>query len=264
MAVLLHQAAAACYLLAGIASWLGLALGARSLERGSVAILGVGAAVHVLAFATLHTLPVLPPITDLPVAVSFMACIGSLFFLALSRKARLSGLVVFVAPLAFVSAFTAAARLGAAAGSEVVEAGSWPHAHVLLASAGLACLGVSGLAGALFLVEHARLKARRPLGFRFDLPSLEALDRVNRLSLAVGFPLLSLGVVTGSIWVQGEHGALWLGTQHEVWTLLAWAIYAAVVAVRFGASQGGRTAAASAVVGFAFLSFAVLGLGAFG
>ena len=260
MALLLHQAAAACYLLAGITSWLGLGLGAKRLERGSVAILTVAAALHLLAFSTLHTLSALPPITDLPVAVSFMACIGSLFFLALSLRAQLAGLVALVAPLAFVSAFTGALRLRDVAEVVVVASGSWPHAHVLLASAGLACLGVAGLAGVLFLAEHKR----RPLGFRFDLPSLEALDKVNRLSLAVGFPLLSLGVLTGAIWVQGEHGSFWLGTQHELWSLLAWAIYAAVVAVRFGAAQGGRTAAASAVVGFAFLGFAVLGVGALG
>ena len=88
MALLLHQAAAACYLLAGITSWLGLGLGARRLERGSVAVLAVGAGLHLLAFSTLHTLETLPPITDLPVAVSFMACIGSLFFLVLGLRAE--------------------------------------------------------------------------------------------------------------------------------------------------------------------------------
>jgi ABC-type transport system involved in cytochrome c biogenesis permease subunit len=58
------------------------------------------------------------------------------------------------------------------------------------------------------------------------------------------------------------HGRLWSGSQHEIWSALAWCIYAAVVAVRFGASQGGRTAAASAVLGFLFLTFAVIGVGA--
>ena len=93
------------------------------------------------------------------------------------------------------------------------------------------------------------------------MPSLEALDHVNRLSLAVGFPLLTLGVVTGVIWVDQVHGSFWTGSQHEIWSALAWCVYAVVVGVRFGAAQGARTAAASAVVSFVFLTFAVIGVG---
>ena len=51
---------------------------------------------------------------------------------------------------------------------------------VLLGSAGIALLSLSGLAGMIFLAEHRRLKAKRPVARRFPLPSLEALDRVNR------------------------------------------------------------------------------------
>ncbi|MBW2269665.1 MAG: cytochrome c biogenesis protein CcsA [Deltaproteobacteria bacterium] len=263
MAILLHQATAALYLLAGIVAWLGLALGARRLERGSVAILTLGGALHLVAFGALHALDPPPPLTDLPIAISYMACVGVLFFLLLSQWARLAGLVVGVAPVAFVSTFAGALRLHDVAGETLGRAGTLPHAHVLLASAGLACLGLAGLAGLLFLAEHRRLKAKRPLGFRFDLPSLEALDRVNLLSLVVGFPLLTLGVVTGAIWVDAVEGRFWSGSQHEIWSVLAWFIYAAVVAARFGAAQGARTAAASAVVGFIFLTFAVIGVGVF-
>ena len=89
--------------------------------------------------------------------------------------------------------------------------------------AGLAALGLSGLAGVLFLAEHRRLKRKRRIDLRFALPSLEALDRVNRLSLAVGFPLLTLGVVTGMLWVDAVQGSLWSGTHHQAWSVIAWA-----------------------------------------
>ena len=41
--------------------------------------------------------------------------------------------------------------------------GSLPHAHVLLASAGIALLGFSGLAGSIFLVEYRSLKSKHPV-----------------------------------------------------------------------------------------------------
>jgi len=62
----------------------------------------------------------------------------------------------------------------------------------------IALLGIAGVAGAAFLAEHGRLKRKRHLARPAPWPSLEALDRVSALSLAVGFPLLTLGVVTGA------------------------------------------------------------------
>lgn len=261
MAVQLHQWTAALYLLAGIVAWLGMALRSRGLERAAVGLLGGGVALHLAAFATLHRLDPTPPLTDLPLAVSFMACTGTLFYLLLLRWSRLAGLAVCVAPVAFVSAFAAVLQLRQVVEPSTAGAGSWPHAHVLLASAGLACLGLAGLAGLLFLTEHRRLKAKRPLAGGLVLPSLEALDRVNRVSLAVGFPLLTLGVVTGVLWVNTLQGSFWSGSYHETWSAIAWGIYAVLVAARFGVPQGARPAAASAVAGFVFLSFAVIGVG---
>lgn len=260
MAIVLHQWTAAIYLVAGLVAWLGMALRAPRLERGAVGLLLLGALVHLLAFARLHALEPPPPLTDLPVAISFMACVGTLFFLLLMRWLRLAGLAVLVAPLAFVSVFFAALRMRHPMAASFAGSGSWPHAHVLLASAGLACLALSGLAGALFLAEHRRIKAKRPIDPRFPLPSLEALDRANRLSLSVGFPLLTLGVVTGMLWVNTVYGRWWSGTPHEAFSMIAWIVYAVLVAARFGAHQGSRQAAASAVGGFALLLFSVIGV----
>jgi ABC-type transport system involved in cytochrome c biogenesis permease subunit len=131
---------------------------------------------------------------------------------------------------------------------------------VLLGSAGIALLSLSGLAGMIFLAEHRRLKVKRPVARRFPLPSLEALDRANRLSLAVGFPLLTLSLVTGMIWVNSVSGTLWSGTYHQTLLASAWVMYTVLAAARFGAKQGSRQAAVSAVGGFVFLFLAVVGV----
>jgi len=260
VAIQLHQWAAAFYLLAGLVAWAGMALREPRLERASVGLLLLGAVIHVGAFAALHNLDPPPPLTDLPAAVSFMACVGTLFFLCLMHWLRLAGLAVLVAPVSFVSVFFASTRLSAAGPASFAGSGSWPHAHVLLGSAGIGMLGLSGLAGMIFLAEHRRLKAKRPVARRFPLPSLEALDRVNRLSLAVGFPLLTLSLVTGMIWVNNVSGKLWSGTYHETLLASAWIMYLVLTVARFGARQGSRQAAVSAVGAFAFLFFAVVGV----
>lgn len=261
MSAQLLQLTAALYLAAGLVAWAGMAQRSARSERASVGILGLAALVHLGALALLHRAQPPPPLTDPASALSFMAWIGVLAFLALQRRARLAGLTVLVAPMAFVGVFAAALRLPVPEPPSFDGSGSWPHAHVLLASAGFALFGLSGLAGILFLLEHRWLKAKRPLDARLPLPSLEALDRVNRVALALGFPLLTLGVATGMIWVDVERGTPWTGTLHETWSALAWGVCAVLVAARFGAHQGSRQAAASAVGGFVFLLFAVVGVG---
>ncbi|MBW1688095.1 MAG: hypothetical protein JRS35_23915, partial [Deltaproteobacteria bacterium] len=111
MAIQLHQWTAVLYLLAGLVAWVGMVLRKPRLERASVGLLLLGVVTHVAAFSVLHKLDPPPPLTDLPVALSFMACVGTLFFLGLMHWLRLAGLAVLVAPLSFVSVFFAATRL---------------------------------------------------------------------------------------------------------------------------------------------------------
>jgi ABC-type transport system involved in cytochrome c biogenesis permease subunit len=138
--------------------------------------------------------------------------------------------------------------------------GSLPHAHVLLASAGLALLGLAGLAGLSFLVEHRRLKRKRSLGSGARWPSLEALDRAGAFAVAAGFPTLTLGVLTGSLWEHSATGAFFTGNPHEIFCLIAWAIYGVLAAVRFGARQPAVRCALSSITGFAVLGLAMLGV----
>lgn len=255
-----QQIAAALYLAAGVGALLGLVLPAPRMLIGARLGLALGAVVQGIAFATLHRQDPAPALTDLAQAVSVMAWLGVLFGLALTARIRLPGFVPVLGFAAFLAAF--GATLPDRGASVVAEGnGSIPHAHVLLASAGLAALGLAGLAGLFFLLEHRSLKRRRSVARRIQLPSLEALDRVNRVALALGFVLLSFGVVTGVLWNEARSGQALAGGLHETWTVVAWLIYLGLVVLRFVGRQGARQAAASALAGFAFLVFAVVGIG---
>lgn len=256
-----HQIAAALYLAAGIGALLGVIVGSPRMERGAAVGLALAAVLHGLGFATLHRQASAPPVTDLPMAVSFMAWMGVLSLLALMWRLRIPALTAVAGPVAFLAVFAGALRLVGEPQAGIAPSGSWPHMHVLLGGAGLGLLGVAGIAGLFFLVEHRRLKSKRHLRARSVLPSLEALDRVNVVALAVGFPLLTLGVLTGMMWLRHTYGTFWVGSSHEVWTVVAWGIYAGLVTARFVGHQGARQAAASAVAGFFFLLFAVVGIG---
>lgn len=262
MLVEFHQLAAAIYLAAGIGALVGVVLPDPRMSRGASFGLVIGAAVQTVAFATLHRVES-PPITSLPLVLASSAWMTVVFAVLLSFRVRLPGLAAVVGPLAFLTVFVASIYWSPRAGLaiEANPTGTWPHIHVLLASAGIALLGIAGLAGLFFLLEHRRLKAKPPLPATISLPSLEALDRVNVVTTAVGFALLTLGILTGMIWLNEAQGMAWMGTPHEAWMVISWAIYAGLVAARYAGRQGARQAAASALAGFAFLLFGVVGVG---
>ena len=258
MVVSLYQIVAGLYLIASVAAAAGYSLSHQGLARVAVSTLVLGWGLHVLGFATLHTLDPAPPLTDPGVLLSFMACVGVGAFLLMLRRRRLLGLVAFVAPLAFISVFFGQLRFGAADAAGVTSSGLLEHAHVLLASAGLALLALGSLAGELFLVEHGRLKRKRGPQLGGLLPSLEALDRASAAALLVGFSLLSLGVVSGGIWIQ-RFGSFSGSDGHELAFALFWMVYAGLVVQRFGARASARQCAIGSVAGFVLLMLGLLG-----
>jgi ABC-type uncharacterized transport system permease subunit len=189
-----------------------------------------------------------------------MGWIGTAAYRLLLLRVRSAGLVVLVAPLAFVGAIFAAAAWPPAPTAEPASP-FWSHLHVVLASAGLALLGLAGAAGVLYVVHHRAIKAKRPGRLRVPLPSLESLDRVNVLALGAGFLLLTLGLLSGVAWVQATERHPWPGGFHANATALAWALYGVLVAARFGLPLGARQSAVSSAAGFAVLLAAVVGLG---
>jgi ABC-type transport system involved in cytochrome c biogenesis permease subunit len=256
-----YQLAAGVYLAAAVAAALGFTLPSKRLSRAAVAGLALGVVVHAVAFWQLHEGERTPPLTDLAYVVPFVVWMLTLFYLLLLIRVRLIGLAIIVAPLAFVGTFVEFLGAPAVAPGDQAESPIWSHVHVLLASAGLALLAVAGVAGALYVARHRNLKSKRPSAVRLPLPSLEALDRVNVLSLVVGFLLLSLGVVTGVLWTHAVDGRLWPGTPHANATLVAWLLLAALVAARFGTGQGARQSALGSMAGFALMLIAVIGVG---
>ena len=257
----LHALTAAVYLTASVLATLGLALRRAALSRTAVAVLALGAVVQAIAFFESPAFALPPRNAGLPGAADLAAWLGTVVFLGLVRRARLHGLALLVAPAAFVGVFVGSFALDPASVAAPEQAPAWAHAHVLLASAGFALLGVAGAAGLLYLAQHRSLKRKTRLGTRAPLPPLEALDRVNAFTISVGFLLLSLALVTGVLWTHATTGALWPRSPHANAALVAWAIYAALVGARFLARQGAAGSARSAAAGFAFLVLALAGVG---
>ena len=96
-----------------------------------------------------------------------------------------------------------------------------------------------------------------------DAALSRVLDDLNYRAIMIGFPLLTLGIVTGAAWANYAWGTYWSWDPKETWSLIVWFIYAAFLHARITRGWVGRRAAILSVVGFAATIFCYLGVNLF-
>ncbi len=132
------------------------------------------------------------------------------------------------------------------------------HAGVAVMAYGFLALAFCG--GIMYLLQERELKSKR-FGFFFSrLPSLDALDQLNSHCLTVGFALLTLGIITGSVWARQAWGTYWHWDPKETWSLITWFLYAAQIHQRVTVGWRGKRAAVMAIIGFCSVLFTLWGV----
>ena len=113
-------------------------------------------------------------------------------------------------------------------------------------------------AAAVGYVLQERMLRRKKLGGIFQrLPALDVLDSLSLRLVLAGFPLLTLGIVTGTMWAVRMDPSAPTFSAPQGFGLLAWLVFAAVLLLRVAAGWRGRRAAIGTMVGF-FFAVAVL------
>lgn len=113
--------------------------------------------------------------------------------------------------------------------------------------------------GLIFTVWHFGGAFRKVLD-SFSL-SEEILDEVTYKSIAVGFPIFTLGgLIFGAIWADQAWGVYWSWDPKETWSLITWFVYAFYLHARLMRGWRGQKAAAVAVLGFVAVIFTYLGV----
>lgn len=91
--------------------------------------------------------------------------------------------------------------------------------------------------------------------------SAEVLDEITYKSIAIGFPLFTIGaLLMGAIWANQAWGRYWQWDPKETWSLITWFVYALYLHARFVAGWRGKRVAIIATVGFIVVIFTYLGV----
>jgi ABC-type uncharacterized transport system permease subunit len=229
--------------------------GAENVNRLGSRLLGVGALMHAVHICVASLLFRVCPVEGIHFPVSVVAMLMCLLFLAARRRYRVDVLGAFVAPFALTA--LAASRMS---GGPVAEA---PHVrnvllplHVFVNVGGLALFGLAFASATLYLIQERLLKRKRVEGLFQRLPPLDALDRAEHKFLLGGFPLLTLGILTGTLWaskVESTADILRTGFGYAAWLLIA-----SVLVLRAAAGWRGRRAAYGTIAGFGFAMLVLL------
>jgi len=93
---------------------------------------------------------------------------------------------------------------------------------------------------------------------------MRLLDNLSYRTLGFGFPLLTIGLLSGSIWANQTWGSYWSWDPKETWALITWFVFAIYLHTRFSKGWNGYKSAVLATFGFFILCFCYLGVNLMG
>jgi cytochrome c-type biogenesis protein CcsB len=206
-----------------------------------------------------------PPLTNLYESVVFFAWSILLIYLLIDWKYKQRTIGAFVIPIALFSMLWAQMRLNASIDPLVPALQSnWLTYHVITCFLGYAGFAVAFGVSIMYLIKigkEEKHKRDKPLGGILGMfPPTKVLDNLNYQAIMIGFPLMTLGIITGAAWANYAWGTYWSWDPKETWSLIVWFIYAAFIHARFTRGWAGRRAAWLSVLGFAATLFCYLGV----
>jgi cytochrome c-type biogenesis protein CcsB len=201
------------------------------------------------------------PLSNMYESLIFFSWTIVLIYLILEFKYRQKIIGVFVTPFAFLAIALTSIIPGIDAKiTPLVPAlqSNWLTIHVTTCFFGYASFAVSFGISILYLIRDRR-EVQKKKASKW-LPSTPILDEINYKSIVIGFPLLTLGIVTGAAWANYAWGSYWSWDPKETWSLITWFIYAAFLHARFTRDWRGRKVAILSIVGFTAVLFTYFGV----
>ncbi len=200
------------------------------------------------------------PFTNMYESLSFLAWASILAYVIIETKYKIHKAGPYFLLIVIALMALASSPLMPKDASPLVPAlqSYWLWLHVSVTLLGEAFFAVAFITSIMYLVAEAREK--RDSGEKSGL-SAEKLDSTSYRSIAVGFPLFTLGgLVFGMIWAYKAWGSYWTWDPKETWSLITWFVFALYLHTRIVMGWKGRRSAYVAIIGFLAAIFTYFGV----
>lgn len=251
-------AAASLYALAGALYLVFAARGVETISTWATRLLGTAVIAHLAFLAADYAVAGNLPTADIRQMLAVTSLLIAIGYLGALRRYRLAVLGAFITPVTLLLFLGAGFQRNVAAVPDQVRSVLLPI-HVGVNILGVVAFALA-FAVALAYVIQERLLRKKQLGGLFQrLPPLDVLDSLAFRLVTIGFPLLTVGIVTGAIVaarIGGEEAAL---NPSRLTAMLAWLFFAGVLFLRVLAGFRGRRAAIGTMLGFLCAVFVLVG-----
>ena len=231
----------------------------KAIHRIAYGFLLAGFLSHTLELTMLVSQIRQMPVTTLPQTFSLFAwaIVGS--YLAFQLKFNIRILGTFVSPLAVVFMLLSSAIPGRVIPNSKLFKSFWLTLHVATMFIGMAIFALAFCAGIMYLLQERQIKSKS-FGLLYRrLPSLEVLDSLNYVCLTFGFPLITIGLISGFVYAGAVWQSFWHWDPKEILSVVTWLIYAVLLHERLAVGWRGRRAAIMAIIGFSVILVTFVG-----
>ena len=182
----------------------------------------------------------------------FLAWLMVVVFFLTEWKYKIKNLGAFIIPVVFVILlFSAFLSKDVILVYESSEMRFWLTMHRTLSILGYAAFSIAFASGIMYLIQEHQVKTKKLGIMYFRMPSLEVLDDLNFKVIMIGFPLFTLGFMTGSISNMQLNQSFFSWDLNSTLPLVAtWLIYSLVFFGRIMVGLRGKKAAQGSILGF--------------
>lgn len=194
---------------------------------------------------------------------AFLSWCLVLAYLIASRWYRANALKAFVFPIVLVLATIAAISpegQGAPGSANPPLQGVLLPLHVALILLAYAAFFITFGAGLMYIIQERELKHKRFGTIFYRLPSLDTCDSISSRSMAIGFALLTMGILAGLWFTHAYYGVYWKGGPLEIFSVATWVLYLLLIQTRMTAGWGGRAGALASIVSFLIVVCSLVGV----
>jgi ABC-type uncharacterized transport system permease subunit len=191
------------------------------------------------------------PFANAQEAIFFLSWAIALVYLILLIRFKLPAVGALAMPLALIA--LALVYRFIPSGSPLAS-GAWLEIHVVAIIISLALFILAFCSAIFYLVQNKLLKSKRLKGMFRKLPPLETDDAIGFYLAAIGFPLLTLGIITGIVGVETAQLRMQISWDKVTAAVATWIVYGAYLWAHGASGWRGKRANWILVIGAAFIA----------